>query len=67
MTELNNLEYYRARAAAARELAAAAANPAIKNIHLEMVRRYDRLVEAARGGRTLRIVGGNVAGSLGFR
>ena len=52
--------YYQARAAKARELAAAAVDPKIAAIHLEMAERYDLLAaseaEAPTGQATLRVV-----------
>ena len=42
--------YYQARAAKAREMAAAAVDPRIATIHLEMAERYDLL--ASSGAET---------------
>ncbi len=44
----DDLRHYLARAEDARALAADAAHPGVRNIHLEMARNYDLLVEEAR-------------------
>lgn len=43
----NDIEYYRRREAAARNLAAQAGNPAISRVHLEMADEYARRVGQA--------------------
>jgi len=47
MTELNNREYYVARAKVARRLSIRASNPAIAKIHSEMAREYEKLAAAS--------------------
>lgn len=44
MDQLNDHDYYVARACAARDLAQRAASPAIATIHAQMARRYERTV-----------------------
>ena len=44
----DGLRHYLNRAEDARMLATGAASPAIRHIHLEMARNYDRLAEDAR-------------------
>ena len=51
MSEENDREYYEARAAYAREMAAKAVDPAIGKIHAEMADRYDQLAEHAESGQ----------------
>lgn len=46
MQILQDREYYAGRAAKARELAMAAADPGIRNIHLQMAKRYDGLAQS---------------------
>lgn len=47
MTDLNSVEYYLSRERRERELAAAAANPTIAAVHLEMATRYADLIDQA--------------------
>jgi len=56
MDQLNNHEYYVARAESAREMAQRAVNPAIAAIHTQMATRYE--ITSAQGeGNSLLIVG----------
>lgn len=45
MNQLNHHQYYVARAAAARELAQRAVNPAIAAIHVELANRYELVAD----------------------
>lgn len=47
MTDQNDPEYYAARERQARELAAAATDPQIKRIHLDMAERYAKMKTGA--------------------
>lgn len=51
----HNVDYYRERAAAERELAAASENEEVAAIHEEFARQYEALVEQADLRPTLRI------------
>lgn len=44
MLDTNDLDYYRKRERTAREHAAAATDPAIRSVHLEMAERYAGLI-----------------------
>jgi len=52
----HDVEYYRARAAAERELAEASENAEVAAIHEELAVQYEALVEQADLRSTLRIV-----------
>jgi hypothetical protein len=52
----HDVEYYRARAAAERELAEASENAEVAGIHEELAVQYEALVEQADLRPTLRIV-----------
>ncbi len=47
-----NLAYYRRRSAAEANAAAAALDPAVRDVHLELVRRYAERVAALEAERT---------------
>lgn len=47
MTDANTVSYYQKREERERDLAAAAVNPAIAAIHLDMAARYQRLASTA--------------------
>jgi hypothetical protein len=49
-----DLDYYRARALEERNRAAAASDPSIANIHLELAAKYEARAKDARAGPTLR-------------
>ena len=49
MDDSNSPAYYQSRERRERELAAAAVNPAIAEIHLEMARRYSELIQQIAG------------------
>jgi len=51
MSEENDREYYEARAANARQMAAKAVDPHIGKIHAEMADRYDQLAEHAESSQ----------------
>jgi hypothetical protein len=48
MTDQNNQEYYARRAAIAKELADAAAEPAVSSIHAQMAAAYQELANGRR-------------------
>lgn len=48
-----DLDYYRARALEERDRAAAASDPSIANIHLELAAKYEERAEEAGAGPSL--------------
>lgn len=60
MSQPDQLSYYRSREAAERQLAATAASPAIRDIHLELATRYAELCQGS-GREKLRLVTGLAA------
>ena len=52
-----NIDYFRQRAAAERDMARNAASPEIAAIHEELARGYDSLAKQAEPERVLRAVG----------
>ena len=56
MAEIDHVAYFRARAAAERELARAAPQPYIANIHSQMAERYDALCDHPQDRNVLHLV-----------